>query len=75
MAPNVELRQPPRAGLSGEEDGPPLFDSLLAFAGGFAVGYGLTSHALGGKGDRQDGCCAGSSAFLVVALLALAVLL
>ncbi|MEM3087297.1 MAG: hypothetical protein QXT68_09215 [Halobacteria archaeon] len=75
MAPNMELRQPPRAGLSSEEDGPPLFDSIVAFTGGFLAGYAIGNHTFGGKGDRQDGCCAGSSAFVVVALLILAVLL
>ncbi len=48
-------------------------DDLMAFAGGFAVGYGLTSRSMGRK-DQGD-CCGGTAASLLILLLGVAVLL
>lgn len=72
---SMDRFQPPAFGLSQEDEGPPFLDRLLAFTGGFFVGYAIGDCIFGRKGDKQGNCCAGSSAFVVVALLVLAVLL
>ncbi len=61
-----------------DDDGPRVgwFEELAAFGAGFVGGYALGNSIFsGGKDKGWNDCCAGSSAFIVVVLLVLAVLL